>query len=687
MAKKKTSAPCDKKSGVRIDLDNPEFQKAWELLQYTNRSVFLTGKAGTGKSTFLRYIVENIHKSTIVLAPTGIAAVNAGGQTLHSFFRIPFKPITPDDPDFARNRLKERMKYPGWLVKLIRGLELIVIDEISMVRADIIDFMDKLLRHYSGNFRQPFGGKQLLLVGDVFQLEPVVTGDMRDILGRYYNDFYFFSAHAFADIKVVPIELRKVYRQTDVEFISLLDRIRAGRATGEDLSMLNARVREQDVLPGTEGEEGLVMTLATRRDMVDHINETHLEAIARPAVTFTGEIKEDFPANSLPTDLELTLKEGAQVVFIKNDPDHRWVNGTLATVTALATDLLEVRLEDGSVHKIKPEIWANVRYTYDEKTKKINEEVLGTFTQYPVKLAWALTVHKSQGLTFSKVNIDLGRGAFAGGQTYVALSRCRSLDGMTLRATVADRDIFVNPSVVRFSRSFNDPVLISGALARAHADNCYDKALHLCREGDLPAAFDMFVEATKSCSMLDNELVMRFARRQLGSVLKLKEEIASLRQRLADDDARFESLAFEYVSMGADCLDDNMPEPAISNFSKALSLHPRSLKALQGRGDAYAMSGRYDEALADYRALIDLEPDDIEAMLAMGRCYWSRSDMHNAMDRCLAAINVAERAETSVRQIAPVHELLGDIFEQLGDEAQAEHHRLLARRLKRKGKS
>lgn len=184
MAKKKTSAPCDKKSGVRIDLDNPEFQKAWELLQYTNRSVFLTGKAGTGKSTFLRYIVENIHKSTIVLAPTGIAAVNAGGQTLHSFFRIPFKPITPDDPDFARNRLKERMKYPGWLVKLIRGLELIVIDEISMVRADIIDFVDKLLRHYSGNFRQPFGGKQLLLVGDVFQLEPVVTGDMRDILGR-----------------------------------------------------------------------------------------------------------------------------------------------------------------------------------------------------------------------------------------------------------------------------------------------------------------------------------------------------------------------------------------------------------------------------------------------------------------------------------------------------------------------
>ena len=322
MARKKTLSPPSRRNEAEevIDLDNPEFQKAWELLQYTSQSVFLTGKAGTGKSTFLRYITAHTRKPYVVLAPTGIAAVNAGGQTLHSFFRIPFKPITPEDPDFARDRLRQRMKYPASLIKLIRNLELIIIDEISMVRADIIDFIDKLLRFYTRNERQPFGGKQLLLVGDIFQLEPVVTGDMRDILRPYYRNFYFFSARAFADIKIVPIELRKVYRQNDPDFISLLDRIRAGISTPTDLAKLNSRVAPTPLLP-QKSKKDFTMTLATRRDMVDHINEDHLKAIKKPMVTFIGKIKGEFPENSLPTDLELSLKEGAQVVFIKNDPD------------------------------------------------------------------------------------------------------------------------------------------------------------------------------------------------------------------------------------------------------------------------------------------------------------------------------------------------------------------------------
>lgn len=235
---KKASRP-KKEQEESIDLNNPEFLKAWELLQYTRQSVFLTGKAGTGKSTFLRYITSHTKKKYVVLAPTGIAAVNVGGVTLHSFFRIPFKPITPDDPDFARDRIKARMKYPSSLVKLLHNLDLIIIDEISMVRADIIDFIDKLLRTYTNNFREPFGGKQLLLVGDIFQLEPVVTGDMRDILRNYYHNFYFFSARAFLEIKIVPIELRKVYRQTDSDFVSLLDRIRMGITTPEDLSLIH----------------------------------------------------------------------------------------------------------------------------------------------------------------------------------------------------------------------------------------------------------------------------------------------------------------------------------------------------------------------------------------------------------------------------------------------------------------
>ena len=470
---KKSSRPHKRKvadQNENIDLDNPEFIKAWELLQHTKQSIFLTGKAGTGKSTFLRYITAHTHKKYVVLAPTGIAAVNVGGVTLHSFFRIPFKPIVPGDPDFAPNRIKERMKYPGSLVKLIRELELIIIDEISMVRADIIDFVDLLLRTYSGNQREPFGGKQLLFVGDVFQLEPVLTGDMRDILRKFYRDAFFFSAHAFDKIRLVPIELRKIYRQSQGEFVELLDRIRMGCATAEDLARLNSRC-SAPTLPETAGDEKPTMTLAARRDMVDNINESRLKAIEKPVFTFIGEIKGDFPENSLPTDLELSLKEGAQVVFIKNSPDKFWVNGTIGTVTSLTQDLLEVRLENGEVHEVEPEKWSNIKYTFNPKTNKIDETELGSFVQYPVKLAWALTIHKSQGLTFNNVIIDIGRGAFTGGQTYVALSRCRSFEGLTLRSTVADRDIFVNPAIINFSRTFNDPILINDALRKAHAED------------------------------------------------------------------------------------------------------------------------------------------------------------------------------------------------------------------------
>ncbi|WP_305239621.1 AAA family ATPase, partial [uncultured Muribaculum sp.] len=248
-----------------IDLDNPEFQNAWKLLQFTHRSVFLTGKAGTGKSTFLKYICANTRKSHIVLAPTGIAAVNVGGQTLHSFFKLPFKPLVPDDPEFAKN-FKQRMKYGKPLQKLIKKLELIIIDEISMVRADIIDFVDRILKVYSGNSREPFGGKQLLLVGDIFQLEPVITPDMRDILARYYPNPYFFSARALTQLQMVSVELKKVYRQSDTGFIQMLERIRVGRPDGDDLKCINSKVVAANNFVEKNGE--MTMTLATRRDMV-----------------------------------------------------------------------------------------------------------------------------------------------------------------------------------------------------------------------------------------------------------------------------------------------------------------------------------------------------------------------------------------------------------------------------------
>ena len=314
-----------------IDTNNKEFQDALNLIQYTRQSVFLTGKAGTGKSTFLKYICQNTKKKHVVLAPTGIAAINAGGSTLHSFFKLPFYPLLPDDPNLSlqRGRIHEFFKYTKPQRKLLEELELIIIDEISMVRADLIDAVDRILRVYSRNLREPFGGKQLLLVGDVFQLEPVVKSDEREILNRFYPTAYFFSAKVFSQIDLVSIELQKVYRQTDKVFVGVLDHIRSNTAGSADLQLLNTRY-------GTdieEHEEDMYITLATRRDNVDYINDRKLAELPGVPVTFHGEVTGDFPESSLPTSRELVLKPGAQVIFIKNDFDHHWVNGTIGVVS------------------------------------------------------------------------------------------------------------------------------------------------------------------------------------------------------------------------------------------------------------------------------------------------------------------------------------------------------------------
>ncbi|MDE6555563.1 MAG: AAA family ATPase [Duncaniella sp.] len=668
-----------------IDVDNSEFLKARDLINHSSRSVFLTGKAGTGKSTFLRYITAHTRKKFVVLAPTGIAAVNVGGQTLHSFFRLPFHPVMPDDPDFARDRLSKRMKYPGWLIKTLREVELIIIDEVSMVRADTIDFIDKLLRHYGGNRHLPFAGKQLLLVGDLFQLEPVISGDVRDIIRTYYRHPFFFCARAFEDLQPVSIELRKVYRQTDTAFISLLDRVREGQATSADFALINSKVLPPDT-PVTNSEGEFVMTLASRRDTVDYINDAHLKAIDRPEFTFEGSIEGDFPENSLPTDKILRLKEGAQVVFIKNDPEKRWVNGTLGRITFIGGDSLQVTLENGDEHFVEREMWGNVRYKYNDEKKTIDEEVLGTFTQYPVKLAWALTIHKSQGLTFSKVCIDIGQGAFAGGQTYVALSRCRSLEGLSLRATVAPRDVFVNPAITAFARSFNDPVLYETAMRQATAAGEYEAALAAVRGGRLPEAFDHFIEGLRNNSILDNEKLLRFARAQLGVLDRYKREIESLKSVIEKDRERFVDMAAEYFSMGLDCLQDDMPGAAIANFDKTLTLAPDHIEALRSRAEARRMMDDFSGALDDLNRLLSLRPDDFKALLAAGALYLeSFSDPHNALNTFLKATDILEVEADQLPKslVIEYHDLGADIFDAVDAPDEATIHRRAASRLRR----
>lgn len=657
-----------------IDLDNAEFQDVWRLISYTRQSVFMTGKAGSGKSTFLRYIVENTKKNCVVLAPTGIAAVNAGGVTLHSFFHLPFKPLLPDDPEFNVRHLRKRLKHSAEQQKLIKEVELLIIDEISMVRADILDFVDKVLRVYSNNMREPFGGKQLLLVGDVFQLEPVVTSDARDILRQYYPNNYFFSARVFREFPIAAIELRKIYRQNDDVFISMLDRMRVGRPVEADFRLLDSRVVPFDSDP--KGKD-FVMTLATRRSMVDAINDENLARLKRKEVVYTGRITDNFPDNSLPSPLELTLKVGAQVVFVRNDFDGRWVNGTIGKVHTATKNKLEVELENGNIHVVDPVIWENIEYKYDRESKKISERVLGTYTQFPLKLAWALTIHKCQGLTFSKAIIDMGGGAFAGGQAYVALSRCRSLEGLSLRRQLSPADFFVNPAVVGFSETFNNRAAIERVMNTARADDMFHRSAVAFNEGRFSEAVDLFGQGQLMRNDLMIPAVKRLVKQKLYKLGSAEEEIARLKERIEADRRRFEELADEYVSMGLDCLQDENYMPAIANFNKALSVAPGMKRTLFLKGSALADCGEHEEAEKTFRELLAEEAHNFDALFALGKLYADRGDFYEALDSLLTAESVNSES-------APLHDRLATVYQAIGDEEEARRHKQLAARLRRR---
>ena len=561
------------------DTQNKEFQDALNLIQYTRQSVFLTGKAGTGKSTFLRYICEHTKKKHVVLAPTGIAAINAGGSTLHSFFKLPFYPLLPDNPDFSlqRGRIHEFFKYTKPHRKLLEELELIIIDEISMVRADIIDAVDRILRVYSRNLREPFGGKQILLVGDVFQLEPVVKGDEREILNRFYPTPYFFSARVFNQIDLVSIELQKVYRQTDATFVGVLDHIRNNTVGATDLQLLNTRYGTQI----EESEADMYITLATRRDNVDHINDKKLAELPGEPVTFSGEITGDFPESSLPTSQELVLKPGAQIIFIKNDFDRRWVNGTIGIISGFDPfeETLYVITDDGKECDVKRESWRNIRYKYNEEKKQIEEEELGTFTQYPIRLAWAITIHKSQGLTFSRAVIDFTGGVFAGGQAYVALSRCTSLEGIQLKKPVSRADVFVRPEIIGFAERFNNRQAIDRALKQAQADVQYAAATKAFDKGDFDTFLNEFFKAIHSRYDIEKPVVQRLIRKKLNIINRLREENRSLKQAAIEKEKSLVKYAGEYIIMGDECLKLEMKEAAMKNYEKAVALCPKFKEA------------------------------------------------------------------------------------------------------------
>lgn len=427
---------------------NPELALAWQFIESTGTHLFLTGKAGTGKTTFLRKLKQESHKRIVVVAPTGIAAINAGGVTVHSFFQIPFAPYVPESSFSTNGTAAYRFRFGKEKINIIRSMDLLVIDEISMVRADLLDAVDEMLRRYRDHYK-PFGGVQLLMIGDLQQLAPVVKDEEWQLLKRYYDTPYFFSSRALKQTEYCTIELKTVYRQSDGTFLELLNRIRENSCDPQVLDLLNRRYLP-DFQP--RQEEGYIR-LVTHNYQAQRINNYELEQLPGRTYAFRATIDGKFPEYSYPTDEVLELKKGAQVMFVKNDSsgEHRYYNGMIGVVTGVSATSIEVRpKESDEAFLLQEEEWANARYVLDEASKEIVEEIEGTFRQFPLKLAWAITIHKSQGLTFERAIIDAS-ASFAHGQTYVALSRCKTLEGLVLSAPLSAKAVISDRAVEEFT--------------------------------------------------------------------------------------------------------------------------------------------------------------------------------------------------------------------------------------------
>jgi ATP-dependent exoDNAse (exonuclease V) alpha subunit len=421
----------------------PAVHHALSLMEGSKEHIFLTGRAGTGKSTLLRYFRDHTKKKLVVLAPTGVAALNVQGQTVHSFFH--FK------PDITLSKVK-KLNFPGGRENLYEKLETIVIDEISMVRADILDCVERFLRLNGPDKNRPFGGIQMIFIGDLFQLPPVVKNEERRVFRDIYKSPFFFSSNAISQVQLHYIELTKIYRQTDETFIHLLNAIRTNTATFEDLELLNTRFTPDLVT----SPYGLTICLTTTNAKADEINASQLTQVKGDIFSAQAQLSGKFDPRQAPADMNLEIKPGAQIMFVNNDRAHRWVNGSIGRVVKISQDkhtkedIIIVKINDGEMVEVTPFSWELFRYGYDGQKREITTNTVGTFTQYPLMLAWAVTIHKAQGKTFERVVVDIGHGTFAHGQLYVAISRCRTLPGLKLKQKIEHRHIFMDRAVVDF---------------------------------------------------------------------------------------------------------------------------------------------------------------------------------------------------------------------------------------------
>ena len=509
---------------------NNELRTAWDFVESTGRSIFLTGKAGTGKTTFLKTIMEHSRKRPIVVAPTGVAAINAGGVTIHSFFQLPFSPYVPGA------KVESKFDFGKEKRKIIASSDLLIIDEISMVRADLLDAIDAVLRRFREH-GQPFGGMQLLMIGDLAQLTPVVTPEDERMLKPYYDTPYFFGSKALQQIDYVTIQLSHVYRQQDESFIALLNEIREGHPSAEALSKLNSRSLTPG--PSPKGEGSGYIRLTTHNNLANFYNESELQKLPGRSYQYRAEVKGTFPEYSYPTAETLVLKEGAQVMFVKNDPsgEHNYYNGRIGRVMEASENRLTVYCEgDAEAIEVEPLEWENMRYTLNEQTREIESEVQGTFKQLPLRLAWAITIHKSQGLTFDRAIIDANQ-SFAPGQVYVALSRCRTLEGLVLasplepRAVINDErvDSYIAQQESEAERSIQQLPALKQEYERYLLMQLFDFRAILSLEETMVRIFaEFFYHSHASLKQLHDQTLLDLRQRVLEVAVKWQQKIQTM---------------------------------------------------------------------------------------------------------------------------------------------------------------
>jgi len=564
---------------IELDKDNVEFNNAAEFVRHTDKLVYLTGKAGTGKTTFLKYIKDTTNKNTVVLAPTGVAAINAGGVTIHSFFQIPFGPFVPDDSRLRttatgtenRETIYTTFRYREDKREIVENLELLIIDEISMVRADMLDVIDRILKVFRKKPYLPFGGVQVILIGDTFQLPPIADNEQWSILSQFYKTPFFFSSKIIEQNTPLYIELKKIYRQNEQEFIDLLNRIRVSQVTANDYSVLNAKYN-----PTFSGNGSDYIILATHNNIVNETNLTKLNQLTTELFTYDANVTGTFPDKHKPTDHFLKLKVGAQIMFIKNDTGKykRYYNGKIGKIKELEEASISVVFDDGSEVEVERAVWNNIEYSYNREQKKIVEEIVGTFEQFPIRLAWAITVHKSQGLTFEKVIADLGR-AFAPGQVYVALSRCTSFSGLMLKTQLNSYAIKTDPRVIEFAQNETPGTLITEQLNTGKADFYYKKAREDFQKGRIKSAFDFFKRALKFRNDIDTDIFKKFIEVHGKRLLDFKQKNSSLIERLELTNNKL-SEAQENIELQAQELNNKSTKISEQNSSIGLLLEKTS---------------------------------------------------------------------------------------------------------------